>query len=129
MGSKLRKIILKENEIYKFIPVTTNLGVAEFTCCPVYKRGKLKKFFMYPQQQNVDYYYEIEFHKYNPNSFQIKSWEHKGIQKPSIWLQFWCKKHKCNSFRLYVPRNSNYFTIDCLSTFSINFDYKKENDK
>lgn len=37
------------------------------------------------------------------------------------WLFFWCKEHKCLSFRFYVPRNSTYFTVSTLSNFSIDF--------
>ena len=47
--------ILDDGDKVKFIPSTRNLGTAEFTCCPVFKRGKLKEFYIYPQQQeNVE---------------------------------------------------------------------------
>jgi hypothetical protein len=117
-----KEIILKENEKYFFIPITKNLGRAEFGVCPVHRRGKLKEIFIYPlQQEDRSYYYKAIVH--HADSFQFESYSHKGIDPPRAWIYSWCREHKTISFRIYVPNNSNYFTIMNLITFSIYFDY------
>lgn len=117
-----RKIIeLEPNKPYVFQAIHPNYGRAEFIICPVYKYGKLKEIFMYPVQQDVDYYYHYNL-PYTPLDFGIKAWTHKGVDNPWIWLHFWCKEHKCQSMRLYVPAQAKSFSIIDLSNLSIMFD-------
>lgn len=114
---------LKENQKYPFIAKTDRYGVAEFCVCPVYKYGKLVEFNMFSQQQEKQSHYQYKF-DYKPLDWSIRSWTHKGIEQPYIWINFWCKEHKCSSFRFYVPKNANHFTVSTLSNFSIDFGYE-----
>lgn len=120
MSDDWNLVELKENVQYPFTWRTDNWGVAEFGVCPVYKYGKLKEFHMHSLQQGVRNHYLYKF-DYTPYDWSISSWTHKGIEAPRIWIFFWCKEHKSQSFRFYVPHNSTYFTISTLSNFSINF--------
>lgn len=105
-------------------PGGRNLGRAEFLFCPVWENGRLKKFYIYhAQQYDVKYYYVV---KCDSDDFQVDSWTHKGIDAPNIWLHFWCKEHECVGMRVSVPRNSNVFNIQTLSTSGVHFDYEKE---
>ena len=121
---KLKEHILKDGEKVYFkwrdpTPGGSNLGRAEFSFCPVYKRGKLKEMVIWPiQQRNVDTYYKAVF-EYSPLDISIHS--NPGLDDPKIWLHFWCKMHKCAGFRLYVPTDSKYFQVEFLSGFSIYF--------
>jgi len=114
--------ILDDGDIVSFVSMTNRLGRAEFICCPVFRYGKLKEFYIYPaQQENTDTYYKILFN-YSPLDFSIGvSPDLLFNDEPRIWLHFWCKEHKCQSFRLYVPRKSNQFRIEKLSNFSVVF--------
>ena len=47
----MEEIKLIADKDYPIIPYTKEYGVAEFTCCPIYKYGKLKKIYLYPRQQ------------------------------------------------------------------------------
>lgn len=119
----MKTILLKDGKQYPFVWKTDRWGVAEFSVCPVYKYGKLKEFHMYSIQQEEDIHYVYKF-DYAPLDFSISSWTHKGISTPRIWINYWCKEHKCASFRFYVPE-SDFFTVNVLSNFSINFDKEK----
>lgn len=122
---KLKRKILKSNDIIFFEPMSDSLGHAEFEICPVFKRGKMTEIFIYPRQQpNVKYYYYYKV-DYKPVDFSINSWTHKGIDMPEVWLNYWCKEHKCVTFVVYVPIKSNCFMLKTLSNLSITFDYKQ----
>lgn len=122
MKAELKEKILNDGDIVKFTNCTQEYGRAEFICCPVFKRGKLKEFYIWPSQQpDAKYYYKVIF-KYPPIDFSVCSWSHLGIDNPNIWLHSWCEKHKCHSFRLYVPTQSNQFRIEKLSNFSVRFE-------
>jgi hypothetical protein len=104
-------------------PPDQSLGRAEFIFCPIWKRGKLTKFFIYPaQQRDVKHYYEVACP--NSTTLNVSAWIHKGIHTPTIWLHFWCVEHKCMAFRAYVPVNSNCFLVNTLTMAGINFDYQ-----
>lgn len=121
---EMKEIKLKDGDVVKFKPFSSRLGRAEFAVCPIYKRGILKKILLYPvQQKDMNLYYSYTF-EYKPISWSISSWGHKNIEHPKIWNHYWCKEHNCLGFRLYVPKESNCFTVSTLSTFSIYFDYK-----
>lgn len=122
--TKLKEHILEDGEKVYFkwrdsTPGGSSLGRAEFSICPVYRYGKLKEMYIFPnQQRDVDTYYKAVFN-YAPLDFSIQSWV--GLDTPKIWLHYWCKLHKCAGFRLYVPTDSKYFDVHFLSGFSINF--------
>jgi len=115
---------LKERELVDrqkvpFVGMTRNLGRAEFVVCPVFKYGKLREFYMYPaQQENVEFYY-VARNKNGWRDFGVNSWS--GVDAPKIWLHSWCKEHKCQSFRLYVPNDAEWFQASFLSSFGIYF--------
>src|SRR3954464_8060413 len=91
---------LEEHKDYPFVWRTDRYGVAEFSVCPVYKYGKLKEFHMHGSQQEEHNHYVYRF-DYVPYDWSISSWSHKGMEPPKIWINFWCKEHKCASFRFY----------------------------
>ena len=123
---KLKEKILNNGDKVFFTPLTEEYGLAEFQCCPIFKRGKLKEFYLHPDQQpDAKYYYKLDLN-YSPYDFSIGSWTHKGIDSPQIWLHYWCKEHKCHGFRFYVPRNSNFFEVHFLSNLSINFGFEEK---
>lgn len=119
---RLKQRILTDGAVVIFTPITVKCGRAEFVCCPVFNRGKLRELYLYPKQQpNAKEYFVYKF-DYAPENFRINSWTHKGISRPEIWIHGWCQEHKCASFRFYVPVNSNCFKVRALSIFSIDFD-------
>jgi hypothetical protein len=116
--------LLEDGSIVHFKNSTKEYGQAEFGVCPVIKRGKLVDIFIFPlQQKDIENYYRIPVN-YKPDSWSISSWTHKGIGDVRIWLFYWCKEHKCQGFRLYVPLESNCFEVSLLTTLSITFDRK-----
>jgi len=94
----------------KYIPFTENLGRAEFTFCPVFKRGRLVEFYIDPLQQEITEAYKISFptaaskiiHIYI-DSYVEDTHRH--------WMSGWCEEHKTMFLRYYVPRDSNLLEI------------------
>lgn len=123
---ELKERKLSDGDRIYFTALTKEYGKAEFNICPVYKRGKLKKLYLYPRQQP----YAKEFFVYTFNSppldWSILSWVHQGLDEPFIWLHYWCKEHKCASFSVYTPPQAKYFEVHALSNFSINFGKRPE---
>jgi hypothetical protein len=114
-------IELVDGDVRPFVLLTHNLGRAEFTFCPVWKRGKVSEVFIYPrQQENIDYFYHVAC-GYS-DSFQVSSWSHKGVENPKIWLHFWCKDHKCMSMHVYPPNSTDRLRVETGSTLSIYFE-------
>jgi len=114
--------VLKADEIVDFIPGTEEYGRAEFVICPVYKRGKMRELYIYPAQQpDAKFYYKVNL-EYAPLDFSVSSWTHKGMSNPVIWLMFWCKEHKCQAFRVYVPGEAKRFSVSMLSNVAVQFD-------
>jgi len=96
-------------------------GRTEFTICPIWKRGRLCKLYIYPQQQrDIDYFYSVEVS--NCESINPIAWTHRGMENPWVWMYLWCKDHKCMSLRLYVPPNSSKLTIRQLSGCQLVFE-------
>ena len=121
MNTKLKEVILEDGDEVKFTALTKNLGRAEFLFCPVYKRGLLKEMYIHPlQQENVKNYYKIIIEE-KTVSFNIDSYVHK-MDSPMFWWWSWCKDHKANCFRCYVPSNSNCFKVEKGSWLMITFD-------
>lgn len=122
--AKLTKVKLQPDKEYPFMARTEEYGRAEFTACFVYRYGKLREVYLYPRQQpDAKHYYHAKF-EYPPLDWSISSWTHKGLSEPKVWLGGWCKEHKAQFIRFYVPLKSTHFTASFLSNFSINFDIK-----
>lgn len=120
--NKLTEVILNNGDVVSFVPLTTKYGLAEFEICPVVKRGKLTDIYITPAQQPMaEHFYHIIVN-YNPWSWSVGSWMHKGMEAPRVWNMYWCKTHKCQCFRVYVPRNSTKFSVELLTNLSIMFD-------
>ena len=98
----------------KYVPITKRLGRAEFNFCPVFNRGKMVKLLIHRMQQEAKEQYELNLEKlgYGVTSFGFSSWTHKGIDEPYVWQNWWCKEHKCVSFCVYVPNNTNTIEFD-----------------
>lgn len=123
MKQKLEAIPVKEINvlsIIKYKEVHAEYGRAEFTFCPVFKRGYLHKLWIYRKQQGYAEGFVFNVSKEYPriNQFAIESWMHK-TEHPKIWQNGWCKEHKCVLFDVYVPRSTSRivfrFMSDCMS--------------
>jgi hypothetical protein len=118
---ELKLVVLQHNSIVRFTAMDSSLGRAEFRFCPIWKRGKIQSLFIYHiQQRDVESYYRID--SGYSTALRIGSWTHKGIEEAHPWLHFWCKDHKCMSFRAYVPPRSTNFRVSVVSTLAIDFD-------
>lgn len=116
-------------------PYTEEYGMAEFEICPIWRRKAfwkkkvLVKVLIYPRQQpNAKCFYEIipSNHYWNGISFgcyfNIEDKVRNQIENPNIWTSYWCKKHKCHSFRFYPPRSATKIQISTsLGAFKMNW--------
>jgi len=120
----MKTIKLKLTDKIEFTPMTDNYGHAEWILCPVFKYGKLKKICLHPLQQpdKSGIIYEIETH--NQKEFAIKTWQHKGMEFPNIWRNWWCKEHKTIAFDFYIDKRCNQISFCSLSCFEILFEEK-----
>ena len=101
----------KIGEPIYFIDNTERLGNAEFVICPVFKYGKVDKLYLYPQQQEGELpYYEFDFKGLEATGLTFSSYE--KLPDIKIWTTSWCKDHKCNALRLYVPRGAKSLTVE-----------------
>lgn len=113
----MEEIKIKDGDFLEFLWSTEKWGRAEFVVCPQFKRGKLVKMFIYPSQQGIsDKYYVWEG---TADYFTVQSYQQLDDPKP--WLFRWCKEHKTQSFRVYVPPESKYIWFSVLSTVTIGF--------
>lgn len=118
--------------IIQFDDMHPMYGRAEFQICPIFKYGKLKKVIIYRVQQETNEIYEIKAQ--GQKEFQICSWQHKGVDNPNIWREFWCKEHKTICHEVYVPKDTNTIEFESLSSFGIRFvkrlsgDYPSQTD-
>jgi bisphosphoglycerate-dependent phosphoglycerate mutase len=120
---KREEKIIKDRDFLPFVGMTSNLGRAEFVVCPKFKRGKLVELFMYPlQQENVNHYYRWQGN--GKNNYTVQSYEQ--LDEPKLWMHFYCKEHKCQSFRMYVPNEANYIWFSEFSD-SITIGFTKTN--
>lgn len=98
----MTEVKLANEEEIPFEWLSTDYGRAEFTICPVFRRGKLVKCVIYPRQQpKADKFFVWEGQASGLN-FQ----GYQGLDSPNIWRTFWCKEHGCHSIELYVPTDS-----------------------
>ncbi len=111
------RIELKGGEYLPFVAMTLNLGCAEFQICAKWKRRKLVELFIYPrQQENINYYYHWE-----GEAIYFKIGGYEGLDDPKAWMFQYCKEHKCQSMRIYVPNGAKYLWFEKLSGIGINF--------
>ena len=122
-NTPLEAIKIKDDDFLEFVWATQNLGRAEFTICPIWKRGKLVALYIYPRQQkDICYYYYWEG---NGKAFYTIS-SYGGLQDPKVWQMFYCKEHKTQSFHLYVPVESKYLWFSVFSdNITIGFTQEK----
>lgn len=98
-------VVIKDGDFIPFEYMHKSYGRAEFTLCPQYKRGKLVKLFIYPLQQED----RSKFWVWEGNGkrhFTVQSYD--KLDEPKLWMHSFCKEHKCQSIRLYVPNNAKF---------------------
>lgn len=121
MGKNELKLVRIQNTLFiPFEAMHKRYGRAEFTICPVYKYGYLRQCYIYHQQQEDVHFYYLWEGKANGYSFT----GYEGLEPPRIWTSEWCKEHKCNSVRLYVPTDSKFLKIS-LAVGSLGIDFTK----
>lgn len=115
----MKEILLNDGDCLPFVGMTQNLGRAEFSVCPIFKRGKLVSMFIYPlQQEDRSYYYKWEGHP--KKQYTVQSYQ--SLDNPNIWMHQYCKEHKTPSFRMYVPTGANFLWFSVYSdSVSIGF--------
>ena len=103
------------------VPGGNNIGRAEFAICPIWANGRLKGAYITRAQQRELGYYFVKLHG---DRISFNSMTHRGIvkQEPWIWLQGWCKEHKTQSCRIYVPPQSSKLIIHDLNTAGFYFE-------
>lgn len=121
--AKLTEVILNnygEGSSIEYKCLDESYGRAEFALCPIWKKGRLVKLYIYPKQQkNMKHFYSVEM---DCDSINLMSWTYKNKKLPWAWMYVWCKEHKCMSIQVYVPPNTSKLTISALSGLNIYFD-------
>ena len=113
---KWKVINLKINDVIKFEPIMQHFGRSEFMICPVFKHGYLDKIYIEPLQpeslesNELRKTYVFDCKGKKQNSFRITT-KQPQYEKPSIWCNFWCIKHKTIAFRVYVPKQCNRLRV------------------
>lgn len=121
MKEKVKKM-LEDGSIIPFVSMTQNLGRAEFSVCAQYKRGFLVKLTLHPlQQEDCSYFLEWEG---KTRGFGFQGYQ--GLGYPNAWSFMWCKDHKCQSFRIYVPVGSNFIWFS-ESSFGVTIGFLETN--
>lgn len=121
----MKEVVLNDHGIVNYKPLHPKYGCTEFAFCFHYERGKLKKVYITPEQQDVTSVCYIVDNIY-ADGWSITSY---GVDEPRIWLGTLCKFHKSFSLRVYVPLNSDHFIIDKLSTLYFRFGNLKQQGK
>lgn len=103
-------IQLAEGNVIYFAPKHELYGHAEFVFCVEWKRGKIRRVHVTPHQQGRKERWCLEC-AWGPTTFQVGSWEHKGIEVPRMWISGYCRGHKAISYSVYVPLNANVLTL------------------
>jgi hypothetical protein len=105
---------INDGDFIQFVDFTERLGRAEFTVCPQFKRGKLVRLSIYPRQQEDRGYFLLwETNGKGKNHYTVQGYE--GLDEPYLWTHHWCKKHKCQSFTMYVPRGAKFLWFSVFS--------------
>jgi hypothetical protein len=126
---ELKEIGLHDKIKYKHLH--PSYGRAEFVICPVFKRGYMQELFIYRRQQdeNEDYHMDlIKLGLAKTICFDITAWTHK-TDSPNIWRNPYCKEHKCLSFWVYVPNNTDTIEFEYHFGEEITIRFVKEESK
>jgi hypothetical protein len=91
-------------------------GRAEFSICPIFRRNKLVDLWIDPIQQENKNLYHLQLASRN---FQLKL--DRTIVSIAPWLYHYCADHKCTSFRVYVPDNTNKLSFYVGTTVELIF--------
>ena len=121
---KIKSLKLDSKIKYKFLH--ENFGRAEFSFCLVRKYGKVKKVYIQRIQQGNQEIFCLDLERLgiNVTSHSFESWSNYNNPRP--WRMGWCKEHKAEYTRVYVPENTNtlkfryHFGTDL--TFHFNFE-------
>lgn len=89
-------------------PGGQSLGRAEFEVCIHFKRRKVVEYWVYPRQQRQ----EDAWHYIGGNGYGDFAINSVHLDQPRVWLTYWCKLHKCQCLRMYVPDNSSILVLD-----------------
>lgn len=111
------------NEWIPFVDMTKDFGRAEFSICTHYKRGKLIKAWLFPLQQEDRSKFWVWEGK--ANGLMLTGY---GLENPKVWLTGWCKEHKCQTLRFYVPPDSKFIHLhQSVGSLCVDFHLKKYN--
>lgn len=95
-------------------------STAQFDICPIWKGGLIKEVYIYPVDQPgaKHYYYAKSEEGFEGIDFEHLHYKYdtiKGTQSrinfPVVWKTYWCKDHKTQAIRFYVPRHSKSFFL------------------
>lgn len=121
----LRERIIEFGDEIKYTPMTKEYGQAEFSICPVFKRGYIEELYIYHlQQPDIRYFHKlVPDGKYNALNFSAYGGDF--YDAPRIWQTWWCKEHKCYSIELYVPNKGDSFTVECHFGDTISLEWRR----
>lgn len=100
---------IKFGDRINYQPRHKDYGRAEFTLCPVFKRGIIRILYIFPKQQESNTCYKLVLP--TPSRFRCLWFSTFPDRSPYIWHTGWCKEHKCYSLEFYVPVGCDYFDI------------------
>lgn len=87
-------------------------GRAEFTICPVWKRGKIVEAWVYRRQQDLHEAFHFKV-------FGSTALVFSGRHEAHVWRQFWCQEHKTQSTEFYVPDGTTSLHVSRLSSLVV----------
>jgi len=122
----LTEKIIKFGDEIKYVPRTHDYGRAEFTICPVFKRGIIRELYIYPRQQpDAKHFYKlVPMGKYRIIDFTYYGGDFNDCCR--IWQTWWCKEHKCFSLEFYVPNEGDSFKVNCHFGDTISLEWCRE---
>lgn len=98
---------IKEGDKIPFVAYMSKYGVAEFTICIQYKRGKVVRVIMTPSHQAPPCPRFVLETKADIFSFGSR----QGLPKMQVWLVSWCGEHKCQRLWLSAPKKATSFLV------------------
>ena len=107
------KKVIKLGDSISYVTGTKEYGRAEFSICPVFKRGYIRECYIYPYQQGTNTYYQVVI----PPRMKLTGlyFGADPDNPPRAWMTFWCKEHKCHAFLFYVPRELTSFVVEAMA--------------
>ena len=83
-------------------------GRVMFEFCLVFKRGILRKIYIFEHQREDERCWILNIEKELPD-WRIKYFSFRSFKRdpPHIWRNYWCKEHKTIGFAIYPPDNTN----------------------